>query len=147
MDIVIDAGFAILAALRGLVLWRLSARPAGPAGQSPEQAAELATLQAELKAALAGRSEADMDRTQLRGRLETALAAQSTAETRLTELLAQLDSARTALAAAEAARADADKDRIQHERSAAPDRPKVAEREKRLDDFAPKGKQQTEHAK
>lgn len=147
MDIVIYAGFAILAALLGLVLWRLSARPAGPAGQSPEQAAELATLQAELKAAQAGRSEADADRAQLRGRLEAALAAQSTAETRLAGVLAQLDSLRAALATAEAARAEADKDRIQHERNAALAQQRLAEQEKRFADFEQTVKQMTEAAK
>ncbi|WP_341704719.1 hypothetical protein, partial [Ferrovibrio sp.] len=69
MDIVIYAGFAILAALLGLILWRLSAGPRA-AAQGPDAAAEIAALQARLEAAAGGREAAETERAELRDRLD-----------------------------------------------------------------------------
>ncbi|WP_370154296.1 DNA recombination protein RmuC [Ferrovibrio sp.] len=146
MDIVIYAGFAILAALLGLILWRLSAGPRA-AAQGPDAAAEIAALQARLEAAAGGREAAETERAELRDRLDSALAARTAAETRLTELTAQIEAARAALAVAEVARADADRERIRHEREAALARQQLAEQEKRFADYEQTVQQMTEAAK
>lgn len=142
----IYAGFAILAVLLGLILWKVSARPGAPA-QSPEQAAELAELRARLDAARGSLEQAETDRGELRRRLDEALAGRSAAETRQTELVQQLEKAEAARQLAEAARGEAEKERIRHEREAALARQQLAEQEKRLADFDQTMKQMTEAAK
>lgn len=142
----IYAGFAILAVLLGLILWKVSARPAVLA-QSPEQAAELAELRTRLEAARGSLEQAETDRGELRRRLDEALAGRSAAETRQTELVQQLEKAEAARQLAEAARGEAEKERIQHERQAALARQQLAEQEKRLADFDQTMKQMTEAAK